>query len=392
MGAAATMLSYGSSSPKHLDEDKICDWEIPATYDFNKDSSENYRIPFGEEPQFVGKYGSIRRLLDYEFHSHYLPSRQIMQDDLIQHFLDTIIHDSVHNLVCEEPLENWIVFTAGAMGAGKGHTLEWLVENKIFPLESFVNVDPDKLRSILPEMKEYNRRDELTAGYHTQREVGYISETLTYDALLEGKNVLVDGSLRDSYWYKKYFQHLRLSFPKLKIAIIHITAPEKTVLERAAKRAKITGRVVPEDVIIDSLQKIPESLELLGPDANLLVTFENGDDVDPKIIYAASRNKNNSEKWDLNWTLTPSLDNNKNQYIQTMYGDTGIINNTLILNEWKPLFSEQWIMECALPSKSNKTRPVIDIRNEDAGEFKGYKTDDIIKCKKKVQVEVTIPK
>lgn len=62
------------------------------------------------------------------------------------------------------------------MGAGKGYTMKWLASQGLFPFEAFVNVDPDEIRMLLPEMKEYNRLDDNTAGFLTQKEVGYISE------------------------------------------------------------------------------------------------------------------------------------------------------------------------------------------------------------------------
>jgi hypothetical protein len=88
--------------------------------------------------------------------------------------LDTVIYDG--DLICEKPLENWIVFTAGAMGVGKGHTLGWIYEQQLFPLQSFVNVDPDCIRKLLPETDSYNEINSDTTGFLTQKEVGYISE------------------------------------------------------------------------------------------------------------------------------------------------------------------------------------------------------------------------
>ena len=107
-------------------------------------------------------------------------------------------------MVCEQLEVNWLVFTAGTMGAGKGYVLQWLNDQSLFPLDSFVLVDPDRLREQLPETCEYVRRDPQTAGYYTQKEVGYISEVLTLHGLKSGKNVLVDGSLRDADWYVLY--------------------------------------------------------------------------------------------------------------------------------------------------------------------------------------------
>ena len=60
-----------------------------------------------------------------------------------------------------------------------------------------------------------------------------VSEILTLAALEKGKNVLVDGSLRDSNWYQGYFSSLRNDYPLLKIGIIHVTAPREAIIERA---------------------------------------------------------------------------------------------------------------------------------------------------------------
>jgi len=72
------------------------------------------------------------------------------------------------------------------------------------------------------------------AGELTRKESGYIAEIMTLAALQAGKNVLVDGSLRDYEWYRLYFVRLRCEYPSLKIAILHIIAPREAVFARAA--------------------------------------------------------------------------------------------------------------------------------------------------------------
>jgi hypothetical protein len=67
-----------------------------------------------------------------------------------------------------------------------------------------------------------------------RKEAGLISEILTLAALQEGKNVLVDGSLRDAPWYEEYFEKLRGTYPHVRLAIIHVSAPREMVLARAS--------------------------------------------------------------------------------------------------------------------------------------------------------------
>lgn len=101
---------------------------IPTTYDYSRSTEENYMQhdhPLASDScdpgsNFVGKYAVHRQLLDYEYHKMYCSERQRYHDELIDKFLDTvIIRDKVNRIVCDVPAENWIVFTAGPMGAGK---------------------------------------------------------------------------------------------------------------------------------------------------------------------------------------------------------------------------------------------------------------------------------
>ena len=58
-----------------------------------------------------------------------------------------------------------------SQGAGKSHVVELLGEVGFFPLDTFVRVDPDRLRRELPEMQAYLQRDPGTAGSLTHKEV-----------------------------------------------------------------------------------------------------------------------------------------------------------------------------------------------------------------------------
>jgi hypothetical protein len=58
------------------------------------------------------------------------------------------------------------------MGAGKSHTMQWLKSHGHFPLERYVQVDPDQIRLLLPETQEHMRRNPDSAGYLTQKETG----------------------------------------------------------------------------------------------------------------------------------------------------------------------------------------------------------------------------
>ncbi|KAG7356058.1 zeta toxin family protein [Nitzschia inconspicua] len=225
-------------------------------------SEENNK---SDDKNFYGKYSHIRKTLDYSYHCNYTFERQKLQDAIITDMLhEAFIVDPDGN-VGTVPTEPWIVFTAGAMGAGKSHTMNILVKHERFPLHSFVGVDPDEIRRLLPEFHMYINENPELAGDLTRKEAGYIAEILTLAALQVGKNVLQDGSLRDSEWYRTYFERLRREFPKVRQAIIHVTAPREAVFQRAEARAKMTGRVVPRELLEKTLAQVPKSVEILAP-------------------------------------------------------------------------------------------------------------------------------
>jgi hypothetical protein len=175
-----------------------------------------------------------------------------------------------------------VVFTAGAMGAGKSHAMKWLAQREYFPLESFVMVDPDQIRYKLPEMAGYLANNQLTAGTLTHKESGFIQEILTLEALSQGKNVLIDGSLRNAAWNRILISRIYNEHPKVKIAIIHVSASQDEVMKRAARRAEVTGRVVPEDVLLNTMKEVPQSVKELSPLVDYSITL-NTDDVEPVI-------------------------------------------------------------------------------------------------------------
>lgn len=227
---------------------------------WHQSTEDTYRIPF---LQFYGKYASLRSTLDYNYHSNYSRARQLLQDEILENILNNTWIIGEDGNTCETPAEPWIVFTAGAMGAGKSWTIRQLGARGHFPLTSFVAVDPDDIRRHLPEFKWFIERFPQQAGEWTRKEAGYIAELLTQVALEQGKNVLVDGSLRDAAWYLTYFRQLRQLNSRLQIGILHITAPRSLVFSRAHERSKSTGRVVPHHTLEDALEQVPKSVNIL---------------------------------------------------------------------------------------------------------------------------------
>lgn len=242
-------------------------------------TEENHR---SSTLDFHGPYASVRSVLDYSYHSNYNRSRQILQDSIVHSMLNaTTVVDAQTGQACSIPASGqWIVFTAGAMGAGKSYAVKRLAERGLFPLDSFVTVDPDDIRRHLPEFHDYTKQCPQTAGELTRKEAGYVSEVLTLASLASGRNVLVDGSLRDADWYQRHFERLRNEYESLRIAILHVTAPRDAVFKRAEIRSRTTGRAVPRETLELALEQVPKSVEVLAPLADYFCELHNAPDAD----------------------------------------------------------------------------------------------------------------
>mmetsp|Transcript_76571 Transcript_76571/g.212691 ORF Transcript_76571/g.212691 Transcript_76571/m.212691 type:complete len:348 (-) Transcript_76571:112-1155(-) len=241
------------------------------TLDVTRSTEDNYSKSY-----FVGACAHIRPLLDYRWHKMYQPSRMLLQDELVERFATP-----AHN--APQPLLPWVIFTAGAMGAGKGYVRKWMADAGYWPLDYFVIVDPDEVRSALPEWDRYVASDPETAGLMTQKEAGCIAELIGYKALGDRRNVVFDGSLQNASWYLDYFKNLRSQFPGVRIMIVHIVAEKDEVIKRAEERGKATGRVVPIEKLLASMEATPRSVKTLAPYADFVCRVVNERGKDPAV-------------------------------------------------------------------------------------------------------------
>jgi len=244
----------------------------PEEYDYTQTTQQNYTQ---DTPSWIGPYKNVRETLDHSYHGYYTPERQRIQDDIMQ----DVINGGIPK---DQP---WIVFTAGAMGAGKGYTIRWMSQSGYFPLPDLVQIDPDHFKMAFPEWPGCVRDCRMTAGAMTRRESGYLVEIAQHIALNSHKNVWVDGSLRDYDWYSKVFDMLREKWPMYRIAILYVYADKEVVMARAKMRAEDTGREVPTTELLDSIEKVPLSVNFLSPKADFTAYISNNpSSAEPRLV------------------------------------------------------------------------------------------------------------
>lgn len=151
---------------------------------------------------------------------------------------------------------------------------------------------------------------------------------------------MIDGSLRDAYWYGEYFKNLRATFPTIKLAIIFVHAPIETVIQRANARALVTGRHVPEELIRLTADAIPESLAVLTPKVECYCQLINENHRETYPEYCEMKKKD-GDYMKVCWSMTPEGDKYKVDDIENQ--------EELLLDNWKPTFKDIWTMTCEVP-------------------------------------------
>eukprot|EP00811_Abedinium_folium_P012793 NODE_2187_length_2270_cov_6.796547.p1 GENE.NODE_2187_length_2270_cov_6.796547~~NODE_2187_length_2270_cov_6.796547.p1 ORF type:complete len:701 (-),score=128.98 NODE_2187_length_2270_cov_6.796547:167-2047(-) len=272
----STMSSFVS---KCNERKRSLEFHVPDGYDYSKPTYENYRST--EAMTKVGDYytydfdgphakyragGDAPKHRDYMYHVLYTPERREWQDHLVN------MVTTPHHTPQTHP---WIVFSCGAMGCGKSYTLQKLSERGHFPFENIVCVDPDFLKSLMPEWEGYRRTGRGDAGTMVHRETCYIAEICQEVALARRQNIWVDGSLRDTEWYAKIFDYIHSSHPHYRIGIIHVYAKEAVIRERIRSRALETGRTVPEGLLEASLLGSKATMYELSPVCDWVVRVDN---------------------------------------------------------------------------------------------------------------------
>lgn len=217
--------------------------------------------------EFTGRYASVREALDYSYHRFYHPSRQAVQDRIIDSYLLNRF-----DRPCQTPT---IIFMAGVMGSGKSHSLRFLDQRDDFYLSDYVVIDPDKIKYELPEMSDFIESNPRTAGDRTHKESGYIAEIIQNSALIQHFPIIVDGSLRDKEWNKALIEGIRSHYPRYRIGLIYVTASQERVLQRVKSREKNTGRAIDLSLLEETARQVPITVSHLRASVDFFIKIKN---------------------------------------------------------------------------------------------------------------------
>jgi len=245
-------------------------WEVSDSYDWKQETTGNYHV---EGRLMVGPYKDIREKLDFDHHGCYNVRRQQLQDEIIS----KVVGSGKRN-----PYP-WIVFTAGSFFAGKSWVASWMLEQGYLPFDDVVRTDPDLIRTQLPEWSGYLSRDGPEAAVMTQREAGTCALIAQWEAMRQGRHILVDGSLRNASRQQSFFAEIREAYPEYRIAIIHVFASWDAMQKRSTV-AREGGRVTSPKALRTSFDAVRSSVSELESLADLTMHINN-DGFPPQLLY-----------------------------------------------------------------------------------------------------------
>lgn len=222
------------------------------------------------------RYNYLLQYLDLTYYSNtYDLDRQYLHSNIIDSYFANI-EQKISRKNNKNTRE--FIFTSGCYGCGKSHILKLLDKMQKINLNQYVFVDPDKLRTRIPEYEKLLEQNPWIAGYKTNQEVLYISELIRLHAMFMGYNVIYDSSLRDAEWTTSHFEWIRQNFPNTRIKIIHVQADWVNVLERNILRAEQTKRCIPLENIRSVYFQSIKSNEILSQIADSHINIPNNND------------------------------------------------------------------------------------------------------------------
>jgi len=258
---------------------------IPEHFNFDRPTNDLEYNYGAATMEFSGPFVAERSRLDFEYHGNYTRKRQAWQDSVISRLM---MRSKPHP-------KPWLVYTCGGYGAGKGYVVSWMSDHTIFHLSDIVCIDPDHFKEAMPEWQGYLQRRK-DAGTLCHAESVYIQEIAQGVAMRCRQNICIDGSLRNTEWFRGQIQDLKKRFPHYRTAIMYVFASEAKALARIDGRRRTTGRGIPVHEVSRSLKDARRSINELTSLVDLVVRIDNNGDapVLQSTEMTAKQNSGNS--------------------------------------------------------------------------------------------------
>lgn len=196
-----------------------------------QDTQEKYTIPGSQHPELAP---GVR---DYQ------PARKAEHEKWIQSYLEK---GSTAEEVEEEegggPARPIAVLTGGGGASGKGTVLKQLQNEGYIPVDGFVHVDPDEIKTKnIPEYAELLREVDSRAAPTVHEESSDVAKIITNRAIAQRKNLIIDKTLNNREKTLKQIQDLHDA--GYEVRLVGVTIDLDEALIRALSRFYGSGRL-----------------------------------------------------------------------------------------------------------------------------------------------------
>jgi predicted ABC-type ATPase len=199
------------------------------------------------------------------------PERRALHKQIFDHFLN-------HVPPVPKDKQPMAIMMMGGPATGKGELTAQI------PSKSYVKVDADSIKEMLPEYQQMVKDGDRDAASYVHKESGELASRMRDMARKQRKNMVLDGTGRFAGSYQHRMGELQTSGYHVQLMMPAVDDLE-TVVSRAKQRAAEKGRWVPEDFIRDNHEPIMRNFLSLAKNADSAFLFNNNGDK-PRLAWA----------------------------------------------------------------------------------------------------------
>lgn len=169
-----------------------------------------------------------------------------------------------------------VFLIGGGTATGKTTLRETIVMEKTKQYKcNFQTVDLDIIKNFIPEYEQLNRSCPKKAASFVHKESCDIRNMLVESLIMKQASFIYEGTLSNPKKYKHLVRRLRQEGYEIHLYVLD--TPLSLAIQRAEKRAKLTGRTIPHHVIENTHQLVPKTFLAIKDSTDSYHIFESRD-------------------------------------------------------------------------------------------------------------------
>ncbi|MEY8351641.1 zeta toxin family protein [Bacillus cereus] len=198
----------------------------------------------------------------------------------------TFIHQEIINTYFTKnpqiDSESNAILLGGGSGSGKGSVKEMFKEGFQEQQIDFIYIDADEIKELIPEYKIYKKQHPYHAAALVHDESSDISDYILKQCIIEKRNFLYDGTMKNEGKYKNIINELRKQNYHIIAAIADV--PVDIAKARAHIRYLKEKRYVSNDIIEESNKKAVETFANIKHLFDEYLIYDNSQDGELNLI------------------------------------------------------------------------------------------------------------